>query len=77
MKISYYAVRLFNEDIEKRENEIFTLANTYGVMEVKDRKRIMFFIFKTRRQAQDFADELYESYKSSVKVMEWFKESEE
>lgn len=77
MKISYYAVRLFNEDIEKRENEIFTLANTYGVMEVKDKKRIMFFIFKTRRQAQDFADELYESYKSSVKVMEWFKESED
>ena len=67
-----YATRVWNDDYEEKGNQLMSLANTYGCEEIKDRGRIVFFLFSTRQQALDFADEVFESYKINTKVIEWF-----
>ena len=67
-----YATRVWNDDYEEKGNQLMSLANTYGCEEIKDRGRIVFFLFSTRQQALDFADEVFESYKINTKVIERF-----
>ena len=72
-----YATRIFSDDYESRESEIRTLANHYGINETKDKGRVLFLLFKTRRQANDFAEEVFDIFKINAKVIEWYKESED
>lgn len=67
-----YATRVWNDDYEEKGSELVALANSYGIEEIKDRGRIVFFVFNTRQQALDFAEEVFESYKINTKVIEWF-----
>lgn len=67
-----YATRVWNDDYEEKGNQLMSLANTYGCEDIKDRGRIVFFLFSTRQQALGFADEVFEGYKINTKVIEWF-----
>ena len=67
-----FATRIFNDDYEEKVNDINKLSSHYGLEEIKDRGRVLFFLFNSRRQANDFAEEVLETLKISTKVIEWF-----
>ena len=67
-----YATRIFSDDYENNESNINMLSHHYGLEEIKDKGRVLFFLFNTRRQANDFAEEVFDTIKISTKVVEWF-----
>ena len=70
-KMTKYATRVWNDEYEEHSDNIMALAHHYGLEEIKDKGRLLFFVFNTRQQANDFANEIFESYKINTKAIEW------